>query len=146
MAHATSQRLFAVLCLVAIGFGQVVFGTLGVRCEDTAGQSRFELACVTTPDGSCVNACASVPDDSVPCEDDGEHAPHPCKDSPVGEAAKVVLRKVAFEPVQMFAALAVATEQIAIQEGSASPGSVPAWVNARPPDTVARLRTVILVV
>ena len=146
MLHPTFQRLIAALCLVAFGFGQVVFGTLGVRCEDAAGQSRFELACATTPDGSCLNACKSAPEDSVPCEDDGEHAPHPCKDIPVGEAAKVVLRKVVFEPVQMFAVLEVLTEQISVQRDPASAPSVPAWVNARPPDTVARLRTVILVV
>lgn len=152
MFPTIAQRLLAVLCLVALGLGQMVIGTYGVRCEDASGEARFELACIRTADGSCLTRCGTegpAPIETAPCDEDGEHDPHPCKDSPIGggaHAAKLHCRSLLIDPLPCAAVMAATAGHVIVADVLTTGRFSPARANARPPDTVARLRTVILVV
>ena len=150
MNQPSIQRLIATLCLVAFGLGQTVFASMGVRCTDASGNTRIEYACIKSAQGTCL----------TPCTDPGVHAtdadhkedpvaPTPCEDEPLGSqlsAAKVIPSSGALAPV--FAAIAVALvwDQWCLAVEVPVGCVRPALDRDRPPDSLTRLRTVILLV
>lgn len=150
MRQPLVQRLIAVLCLVAFGLGQGMASSFLVRCEDGTG-SRFEFACERTGDGSCVDACGQLDGlvdvaDALPTDD---HDPHPCKDTPVGDthaAAKMAAKARAFELPDLTAMAAAIAYHVAVFDTPKPRVHFVPRTNEKPPDTTARLRTVILVV
>lgn len=151
------HRAIALLCLLAIGIGQSVLGSLVVRCENSSGQSTIKLACAKSLDGACLSSCA--PEDTHPCSDEhddspGDHPRLPCKDTPLGEGSngsKVLRRLSTTDPAPLIASPVVIPAALWPDTALGTPdhavSSTPlAQPNARPPDSVARLRTVILTV
>lgn len=150
MRHALIQRLLVTLCLVAFGLGQTVFASMGVWCTDATGSSRIEYACFKSAQGACLSPC-SEPDVHATSEDheDEPLSPLPCEDTPLGSqlsAARLDHSNPALE-------LAFATFVVTILRD--------AWIfdsdesahvirltrgRTRPPDSLTRLRSVILVV
>ncbi len=155
MRHPAAQKCTALLCLVAIALWQVVVGAMGVACEDASGKVRIELACARTLDGSCITRCGQQAEDSHDSSscDDGSpktpHAPHPCKDTPIREAAsaaKLAPRAVTLDAVQWCAFLAVLAQQVSVEGVTLPARSRPAEAIPRPPGEIDHLRTVILLV
>ncbi|MCB9838177.1 MAG: hypothetical protein H6813_02460 [Phycisphaeraceae bacterium] len=144
------QRLIAALCLLTFGLGQSVVGQIAVHCEDTQGRISVELGCSKLVDESCAAACDSVESD---IQDQGEHedvghTPHPCKDTPIGELSyyttKLVPKSssgntVHFKDLASLIVQRMAHGVLFEQRFTAHMGA-----SVKPPDTVARLRTVIL--
>lgn len=156
MPHTVTQRLIAVLCLLATGLGQSVFGSLGVRCEDLAGQRRFEWACVKTIEGNCLAGSdadgtdARSSFDSIQQGQDGpERTPLPCKDRPIHEPSnlvKLLPKSNLHEAGQLVAVLATFVQQASFIDLPRVCLTTRPWAACRPPDTLARLRSVILTV
>lgn len=150
MRQPLVQRLIAVLCLVAFGLGQGIASSFLVRCEDGTG-SRFEFACARTSDGSCLDACDQVdgPVDHADAQPTDDHDPHPCKDTPVGDthaAAKIAPKSSAPELPELTAMATAIAYHAAVFDTPNPRMHVVPRTNEKPPDTTARLRTVILVV
>lgn len=154
MPKAVFQRLIAILCLLGFGLGQSAVAPLFVRCQDASGKSSIEFACDKTADGSCLTACSlrsgHAPDDAAPCDDeDGDHTPHPCKDTPLGEsmhASKFLPRSHTIDPVQFIDLPPFFAQTIVWSDLAAPHAAAPLPPIARPPDAVARLRTIIMIV
>lgn len=152
MPKAVFQRLIAILCLMGFGLGQCAVAPFFVRCQDASGKTSIEFACDKTSDGSCLTACnvrsGSAPVVALPCDDeDGDHTPHPCKDTPLGEsmhASKLLPRSQSVDQVLLLVVPVVFVDRIVWSDLIASEPAAPVPPIARPPDTVARLRTVIL--
>ncbi len=150
MKNPWIQRLIATLCLVAFGFGQLVFASIGVRCTDASGISRFEFACLKSADGACL----------TPCVDPGEHAdaddhasdptpPTPCQDEPIGSqasAAKVIPSNVVPVPVVAAVLVAIIWDHWSLTCSEPTRSFQPCRDRDRPPDSLERLRSVILLV
>ena len=150
MRRTLVQRLIAVICLLAFGLGQAVSASFLVRCEDGTG-SRFEFACERTSDGSCVDACEQVdgPVDDADAQTTDDHAPHPCKDTPVSDthaAAKMAAKARALESPELTAMAAAIAYYVAVLDTPKPSVHFVPRANEKPPDTTERLRTVILVV
>lgn len=150
MRRPLAHRLIAVLCLVAFGLGQGIASSFLVRCEDGTG-SRFEFACARTSDGSCLDACDQLdgPVDDADARTTDDHDPHPCKDTPVGDthaAAKIAPKASASELPELTAMAAAIAYHVAVFDTPKPRVHVVPRTNEKPPDTTARLRTVILVV
>lgn len=152
MSRTLPQRLIALVCLVAFGLGQLVFAST-VRCRDASGQSRIEFGCVKSPSGACLTTC-----------DDGgalDHGPEsltssdvpagptlPCQDEPLAESVPVVKSPGSTPSVAIVATVVLAVLTFGIDWDNAEPvrpfGG--ATDRDRPPDEIAHLRTVILLV
>ena len=141
MRRPLSQTLFAWLCL--IGFGLCgAFVQSGVTvCSDGHGGSRLEWGCDRNDDGECVTSCG----ESSASDERHEGMPHPCDDRPLKQDQTFAQRGV---------------RQIELP-GPTAPVAIPDWFwsgtpapvarrlpppRAHPPDTVAVLRCVILVI
>lgn len=150
MRHALIQRLLVTLCLAAFGLGQTVCIGIGVWCTDATGVSRVEFTCFKSAQGACLTPCAA-PEVHATAEDhEGEpFSSSPCEDTPLGvqlSAARLdhsnpVLESVFATVVVTMLRAAWASES----EGSARVLAV-APERERPPDSLVRLRSVILVV
>ena len=144
------QRLIAFLCLVAFGLGQTVFASMGVRCTDASGNTRIEYACIKSSQGECLTPCTEPGVHATDDDHEGDPTtPTPCEDEPLGSqlsAAKVIPSNGALEPV--FAAIAVAFlwDQWSFVVELPVRCARPALDRDRPPDTLTRLRSVILTV
>ncbi|CAN5824229.1 hypothetical protein BH11PLA1_BH11PLA1_00590 [soil metagenome] len=143
--------MIAILCLVAFGLGQTLFAFMGVLCTDASGQSRIEYACIKTGEGRCLVSCtngasALIEDDH---DEDSSAPPEPCEDQPLSQqfnAAKIVPQGISFDTV-------LATFVVAVLcDTWSSPLAESVWSGRatldpeRPPDSLARLRTIILIV
>ncbi len=150
MPQTLTNRLITLVCLVAFGLGQTLFTTMGVRCTDASGDSRIEFACLKSSNGACLTPCIEVSQH----EADDDHSsdpivPTPCEDEPLGSqvsAAKLIPSSVSVDPV--FAALVVAVLWDVWSVDGDQPARLASPVpdRERPPDSLARLRTIILVV
>lgn len=150
MNRPLPKQLIAFLCLVAFGLGQTLFASMGVRCTDASGDTRIEYACIKTSQGACLTPCI---DPGVHAADDNHESdnvpPTPCEDEPLSSqasAAKFIPLRVSLEPV--FAAVVVAILWAHWSFTTDQPASPrhPEVVRDRPPDSLARLRSVILIV
>lgn len=150
MHQPLRHRLITLLCLVAFGLGQVLFTSMGVRCTDASGESRIELACLKSSSGACLTPCIDASDHVV----DEDHSsdpivPTPCEDEPLGSqvsGAKVIPSSVSLDPVLKAVVAAVLWEVWSFdgEQPVRFAASVPD--RERPPDSLARLRTIILVI
>ncbi len=153
MVQSLTHRVIAVLCLLAFCVGQSVFGTLGVWCEHPSGRSTLEFACVKTGDGSCASVCRSTGDETPatehaqsPCEEDGEHSPHPCNDTPVGGSGKALPKLGTGRCTHLITTLPSLAQLIVFGDPPPFHATSQARASMRPPDAVARLRTIIMTV
>ncbi len=155
MSQTITQRLIALLCLVAFGLGQSAFGPWLVKCEGATGQTSFELWCFKSADGSCRTECDSnishSPEDgSTPADEEGaEHPPIPCKDTPIGgpaNAAKILPRSRSIDPVQFVAEVVLIPRPASWAEPPAPALAEPVSAIVRPPDALARLGAIIMTV
>ena len=150
MRQPSTHRLIAFLCLVAFGLGQSLFASMGVRCTDASGNSRIEYACVKTSNGACLTPSIEL----VAHEADDDHSsdpagPTPCEDEPLGSqisAAKVIPSSVSIDPVLAAVVVAVLWDGWPVDIEQPARSATPEPERERPPDSLARLRTVILLV
>jgi hypothetical protein len=144
------HRLITLLCLVAFGLGQTLFTTMGVRCTDASGESRIEFACLKSSNGACLTPCIEVSEH----EADDDHSsdpivPTPCEDEPLGSqvsAAKLIPSSVSLDPVFAAVVVAVLWDVWSVDGDQPARSTASAPDRERPPDSLARLRTIILVV
>lgn len=150
MRQPSTHRLIAFLCLVAFGLGQTLFASMGVRCTDASGTSRIEYACVKASNGACLTPSS----DLVAHETDGDHSSDPagelpCEDEPLGSqisAAQVIPSGVSIDPVLAAVVVAVFWDGWPVEIDQPARSATPEPERDRPPDSLARLRTVILIV
>ena len=150
MHQRLNQPLIAALCLVVFGLGQTLFASMNVRCTDASGDTRIEYACFKTPQGTCLMACV---DPGVHAEHDSHESDDvpasPCEDEPLSSpatAAKLNPSNVSLTPV--FAATLVAILWDHWSFTTYQPAS-PRHADVDrdgPPDSLACLRSVILIV
>lgn len=94
MRSPQPRRTLAMLCLVVFGLWQSLFTSLGVRCTDSMGHSRIELACEKSSEGHCKSSSPHTidshefgsPDSDDTCPD------APCEDRPLGGAQDKVTK------------------------------------------------------
>lgn len=131
------------LCLIWFGLTNTLFASGMVVCRDGHGGARVEWGCSRNESGECVTSCGLGVGES---DDDGGQ-PHPCDDTPVKsdhEVTKAPSRTMIDVPVSVPVLLAVIAMHIEVP----LPAQV-VWDRARPqrpPDTLQRLRSVILLV
>lgn len=150
MRQTPTQRLVTLLCLVAFAIGQTLFGSLGVWCTDGSGEGRLELACLKSSMGACLTPCSdSSGHEAVEDHSSDPVAPMPCEDQPLG--VQVAVPKPGTSA--MVLDTIVTAVIVAVIWDAWPPECVrPACAFAsgqdreRPPDSLVRLRTVILVV
>lgn len=149
MAFSIAHRLIALLCLAAFGFGQAAFLSTGVRCTDASGASRIEYVCLKSAHGSCGDLAQ---DQGVSHEDAGHDAdtsvPDPCKDEPLKPqaAAKTILTGPSLEQVFVAAVAEIRWDHWRPDANVLFQEMRPELDHDRPPDTLACLSSVILVV
>lgn len=153
MPQTALQRITALICLVAFGLGQMLAGPFVVLCEDSSGNARIEIACAKTTDGSCLTVCGTnnggLNEADANCQLGGGHTSHPCSDTPVGEpgnTAKLRPKSDCVDPSQVFALVAALFHPMVLAVVPTTPSNGAFWTTEQPPDTVARLRTVMLIV
>ena len=149
MNRLLTQRLITILCLMAFGLGQTLFTSIGVRCTDSSGKVRIELMCLKTSRGTCLSACT----ESAKHQTDDPHtdpaAQTPCEDEPLGSQvspARVAPSSVPPEPVFVTVSLEVLWDRSPVACNCALRSFRSDRVRDRPPDSLARLRSVIRVV
>ena len=150
MPQPLTQRLISLLCLLAFGLGQTLFTSFGVRCTDASGNTRIEYACLKSPSGACLTPCIDV----TVHEADEDHssdpiAPTPCEDEPLGSqasAGRLMPSSVSLDPVFAAVVVAVLWDRWSFAcDQSVRPVTLDRD-RERPPDSLACLRTVILIV
>jgi len=150
MRGAIAQRLIALVCLVAFGLGQVFFSSLGVRCTDASGVTRIEYACIKTTQGACLTPCEAPEAHSAEDNHDSDPvAPTPCEDEPLGVQMSAVRQgQTSHASVPVFAMVMVAVLETPWSIDHIPPGCVrrSKTERERPPDSLARMRCVILTV
>lgn len=150
MPQRLTQRLISLLCLLAFGLGQTLFASMGVRCADASGNTRIEYACFKSSSGACLTTCIDV----TVHEADEDHssdpiAPTPCEDEPLGSqvsAAKLIPSSVSLDPVFAAIVIAVLWDSWSFAFDQPVRPVAPDRDRERPPDSLACLRTVILIV
>ncbi|MFN0133815.1 MAG: hypothetical protein ACKVW3_14950 [Phycisphaerales bacterium] len=151
MRNPTTQRLIAVLCLLAFGLGQMLCVSRAVRCRDASGGSRIELVCVKSSTGACLASC----DDSNRTRhpESVSHSPdgpvQPCEDEPLVDqaaVAKALPKPIADSPLAAAIVMAVLVHVLEFAEPDIQRVFSTGSGRDRPPDAIARLRTVILIV
>lgn len=151
MPRTSSHRLISILCLLAFGLGQTLFAFLGVRCTDATGRTRIELACIKSSQGRCLALCDILVADSVQDEHGSDQCdtPLPCEDEPLGP--NVVAARSAASSASVDSVLLNKTA-VALRTARAPGPPEPTrrcWTESgreRPPDKLAHIRTVILLV
>lgn len=142
MRHTRFNFAISWLCLIWFGLTSTLFTGGLVVCSDDDGGARIEWGCVRGADGECATSCRSDVG-----EDDRGGRPEPCHDTPIQgdhQVVKAPPRPTGDLPVlapTIFAAVAMFMDP--------PPPAPLAWDRARPqrpPDTLQRLRSVILVV
>lgn len=128
------------LCLLAICVSTTLHAGF-VICTDGHGDARVEWACSRNIEGECVTSCGPASDAS---ENNG--VPHPCKDTPVQAdqaKAQAAPKSLDLTPLIQPVFVAILTWNWI---DPTTVGFAPTHAEARPPDGVSRLRSVILIV
>ena len=131
------------LCLIWFGLTSTLLNGGLVVCSDGDGGARIEWGCVRGADGECATSCRADAGES----DDRDNRPEPCRDTPIQgdlQIAKAPPRTTNDAPVLAPVIFAV----VAMLMDVPPPAQI-AWDRVRPqrpPDTLQRLRSVILVV
>ncbi|KAA0213825.1 MAG: hypothetical protein DYG94_11550 [Leptolyngbya sp. PLA3] len=142
MARKRFHPAVAWLCLIWFGLTNTLLASGMVVCRDGHGGSRIEWGCAQNASGECATSCGSDAD-----EPGGDTGPaHPCDDTPINGDHEVTMtppRTTNDLPVPIPVMLAVITLHIDV------PSTQVLWDRARsqrPPDSLQRLRSVILLV
>jgi hypothetical protein len=150
MNRSLPKHLIAFLCLVAFGLGQTLFASMGVRCTDASGDTRIEYACIKTSQGACITPCI---DPGVQAADDDHESddvpPTPCEDEPLSSqaaAAKLIPSNVSLEPLFAAVVVAILWDNCSFTTDQLANPRHPEVDRDRPPDSLARLRSIILIV
>ena len=151
MTRTHSQRLIALLCLVAFGLGQTLFVSVAVRCRDASGESRIELGCLKSSTGACLASCndAEATDDAQSDAERPNGPVQPCEDEPLVEptaVAKALPKHVTYDTAAAAILVAVLVYSFEFAEPDTERGSRAGSGRDHPPDAISRLRTVILLV
>ena len=151
MYRMFSLRPIILLCLVASGLGQALFAPMAVRCRDASGESRIELGCMKSSAGACLASCDDAEDaDHSDSETDRPSGPaKPCQDEPLVEptaAAKVPPKIVTYDTVAAAVVVAELLYSLEFDESDTQRVLRARCGHDHPPDTIARLRTVIFLV
>lgn len=149
MHGSLTQRLIAILCLLAFGLGQTLAVPL-VRCTDESGTTRIEFACMKSAQGACLTPCIEP---GLHAADDNHESdpvtPTPCEDEPLGShasAAKLIPPSVSLELVCATVVVAILWDNWSFTTDQPASPRHPEVDRDRPPDSLARLRSVILIV
>lgn len=130
------------LCLLAIAIGSLLSRAGVVVCSDGTGGSRVEWGCDRNERGECVTDCGPAEQ-----HDDGE-APHPCDDRTAfpdqGGLHQSGIAKADLTP-PMLAIAELPARPFAVPPGLMLRSSCPP-TDPRPPDAVALLRSIIILV
>lgn len=144
------QRSLAILCLLAFGLGQTVFVPLGVRCTDATGETRIEIACIKSDEGSCRTSGLEVG-----AQPEGQSretelpSPVPCEDEPLGlqeSPARLAPTDAPSGPVHGTVFVAARCEPRPLNDVQPARSWRPNVDREHPPDSLARLRTIIMLV
>lgn len=150
MHPATVHRLIAALCLVAFGLGQAAFTSIAVRCTDASGHTRIEYACVKSPKGACLTPCAEPGVHAADDDHTGDPTqPTPCEDEPLGpqfSAARVGAASETMEVIVAAVLSVVLWDQCPFVVDEPARCAQQVANRDRPPDSLVRLRSVILTV
>ncbi len=144
MRNALSHPMLVWLCLIVFGPGSTLLQNPLVVCSDSHGGVRLELVCDRNTLGECASACD--PSDESPGRDHaGGH--EPCEDRPVkADLVPIQASSRSFDLETIVVPALVAAFDVYRLD---LPVLSPAQEVAPPepvPDTVVRLRSVILVV
>ena len=151
MKQPVWQHLISGLLLAAFCLGQTLIGVVAVRCTDSTGQTRIEVLCNRTDQGECqsttlATACSTDADLDHPEMSD---SPDPCRDEPLGQVvcrAKLIPQPVSLEPA-LTTLVVVLPWLPPVQWAPPAPWLRPGQAgHERPPDSIARLSTIVLVV
>lgn len=141
MRRFSPNSLIAWLCLICFGAGSSLLRGEMVLCQHADGGSQIEWGyCATDDSGNCLTGCG----DSAPSDSD---LPKPCKDTPIKgdqQVAKIAVSRAplpAWHPVPVLATLAWIPSVETCRTGASRPGP-----RGRPPDPLARLRSIVLLV
>ena len=144
--HHSPLRLFTLwLSLVSFVLNGTTLGAGLVICDDGRGNIRMEWGCERSNDGDCKEICTNETDGN---DSESDHAPAPCSDIPVNP--DVTIARALTHGLQDCPLVATPVEfviPVAILELNACSkqlSSLP--IQVRPPDALAQLRCVILVV
>lgn len=130
-------------CLLAFGLGCTALRAGLVLCSDVHGGERVELGCMKTGVGECRSGAAT----RDPTGEDDPCGPHPCEDTPlsVDDAGAQIAPRAdglpAIVPSLLATTIVRDTDQVGIRLYTRLKFS-----SARAPDSVVRLRSVILLV
>lgn len=130
-------------CLLAFGLGSTALRAGLVLCSDVHGGTRVEVGCVKVGAGECRSAAVI----GEPTHEDDQCGPHPCEDTPLsidGAGAQIAPRAdvlPAIVPSLLVATVVRDTDQVRTR-----PRTSLRFSSAHPPDSIVRLRSVILLV
>lgn len=139
--------LLAWLCLTWFGLLGPLFAGGVVVCRDAEGGSRLEWGCTQNSIGECASVCLESP-----AGHDSEHVPAmPCDDIPIRGDHQFTTTSAhrtlhAHPVVQPGIASVFATVPAVSVPVRAFPGCAALCSPLRPPDSLARLRAVVLLV
>lgn len=145
------QRLITITCLLAFGVGQCVFSTIGVICRDASGQSRIEFVCEKSNQGHCLTSCAELlgsPAQQLHDDQPGKHGT-PCEDQPIGKhlsTTRVWPSHSSLDSVLALAPVAILDRHDWHAPTCGCHAHLHSQALARPPNSLAQLRTVIILV
>jgi len=144
MRRPLVQTLVSWLCLIAFGLGSTVFLRGMVLCSDSRG-TRLEWGCTKTQQGECLN---SLREKAIPASGTDDRQPEPCNETPVKGILSAVITSLAraADTIAVAAPVAVATQLDWVPDSAVVPPRLARSVCLRPPDSLGRLRTVILLV
>ncbi len=131
-------------CLLTFGLGSAAYRLGLVICSDAHGGNRVEWGCARTLAGECLPVSAAAQElanDGDPC------GPHPCEDIPlrVDYISHLIALRLDVLPGVVPSFLAASVECYAIRVHMEGP-KVLRPLLARPPDTAAHMRSVILLI
>src|SRR5262245_20475246 len=131
--------LCAWLCLIGLVANTTLLAGTPVLCHDADGGCRVEWSCGGTPAGNEVVACEAA-------KGDGCHGVLPCEDTPLRSA--YASGAVTLRAATVWLASATAVCLAGARPAGLSTGCprLCALHDARPPDAIGAIRTVILVV
>lgn len=146
MLRLAAHHLLLALCLVVFGLGQIA--PTGVRCTDASGRSRIEFACVKSSRGGCTSAPADLALPADHADDDHDRDSAPCEDEPLGlqAAAKSAPASPTYKPLPPPTVAAELSDLLVLQCTPPTRTFLKDPGPQRPPDDLARLRSVILTV
>lgn len=142
MRRISCQPLISWLCLIAF-VANVLLQVGIVQCSDGHGGSHLELSCSQNDRKECVKSCGPS---TGACEE-SDRRPHPCEDKPLvsGPAHLQAAPSQATLPTLLAPVFFAVIDPFRF-DPPAIFGTRPLRPVVRPPDTLGRLRSVILTV